>query len=404
MKMVHQLSVVALLFVTAVHAQKTYIPDDGFEQRLIDLGHDSGVLDDSVLTANINTITSLGLGAAGIVDLTGIEDFTNVKTLDCSSNMLTTLDLSNNVLLEHLNCKINQLTSIDVSYHSGLKALECAENELTTLDLTNNINLKILGCIDNQLTSINTTNNALLESILCNSNQLSSLDVSNNTNLEVLGCASNLLSNIDVSSNTLLTHFYCSHNQITSIDVSANTALEVLDSYENQLTSIDLSQNLNLTEFSCHVNNISDLNLANGNNLNMIRLVTLDNPNLYCIQVDDKDYSIDNWNATSSMGYFNIDGLSGFSEDCSEPIGLEEEEVLKTNAAYPNPARLSLHLDSPNNGTYAIYTIQGNEMVQHGHLKPGKNTIPLTPLNNGMYLLKTNTNSGQVRTQKIIKH
>ena len=34
-------------------AQNTYVPDNNFEQALIDLGYDD-VLDDSVLTANIS--------------------------------------------------------------------------------------------------------------------------------------------------------------------------------------------------------------------------------------------------------------------------------------------------------------------------------------------------------------
>ena len=53
-------------------AQKTYVPDNNFEQALIDLGYDD-VLDDSVLTASIDTVTSLSIMSMGITDLTGIE-------------------------------------------------------------------------------------------------------------------------------------------------------------------------------------------------------------------------------------------------------------------------------------------------------------------------------------------
>ena len=54
---------VAILFVVLLtssflFAQKTYVPDDKFEQALIDLGYDT-TLDDSVLTANISGVTSL---------------------------------------------------------------------------------------------------------------------------------------------------------------------------------------------------------------------------------------------------------------------------------------------------------------------------------------------------------
>ena len=58
--------------------QQTYVPDDNFEQELINLGYDS-VLDDSVLTSSIDTITYLNVSYKQISDLTGIEDFINLN-------------------------------------------------------------------------------------------------------------------------------------------------------------------------------------------------------------------------------------------------------------------------------------------------------------------------------------
>ena len=70
-------------------SQNTYIPDDNFEQALINLGYDSGPIDDYVPTSNINSITDLNIFNKNISDLTGIEDFTSLKVLDCGSNNLT---------------------------------------------------------------------------------------------------------------------------------------------------------------------------------------------------------------------------------------------------------------------------------------------------------------------------
>jgi hypothetical protein len=39
-------------------AQQTYVPDDAFEQELIDIGLDN-ILDDSVLTNNISSLDTL---------------------------------------------------------------------------------------------------------------------------------------------------------------------------------------------------------------------------------------------------------------------------------------------------------------------------------------------------------
>ena len=86
---------VAILFIVLltssfVFAQKTYVPDDKFEQALIDLGYDT-TLDDSVLTANISGVTSLNVGEKEISDLTGIEAFAALTQLECWNNQLTSL-------------------------------------------------------------------------------------------------------------------------------------------------------------------------------------------------------------------------------------------------------------------------------------------------------------------------
>ena len=58
----------ALLTSSFVFSQKTYVPDDKFEQALIDLGYDT-TLDDSVLTANISSVTTLDVNNKEISDL-----------------------------------------------------------------------------------------------------------------------------------------------------------------------------------------------------------------------------------------------------------------------------------------------------------------------------------------------
>ena len=110
-----------LLFITSsfVFAQNTYVPDDKFEQALIDLGYDT-TLDDYVLTANISGVTSLNIGEKEISDLTGIEAFVALKDLRCHNNKLTSLDVSSNTALVELHCRYNQLTSLDVSANTAL--------------------------------------------------------------------------------------------------------------------------------------------------------------------------------------------------------------------------------------------------------------------------------------------
>ena len=66
------------LFTSVLIGQTTYVPDDNFEQALIDLGYDD-VIDDYVLTANISGVTTLYVGSKEIADLMGIEAFTALE-------------------------------------------------------------------------------------------------------------------------------------------------------------------------------------------------------------------------------------------------------------------------------------------------------------------------------------
>jgi len=164
-----------------VFGQTTLIPDPNFEQALIDLGYDS-VSDGSVLTANIDNITSLGVSGDSISDLTGIEAFTALTYLNCKINQLTSLDVSQNTALTYLDCQSNQLTSLDVSQVVALTLLDCSYNQLISLDVSQHTVLFWLDCFSNALTSLDVSNNTALYSLDCQGNQLTCLNVKNGNN------------------------------------------------------------------------------------------------------------------------------------------------------------------------------------------------------------------------------
>ena len=107
------LFLIFLCFPFFGYAQKTYIPDDAFEQVLINLDLDD-VFDDSVFTSAVDTVKVMYLSYEGITDLTGIEDFFLLSELFCNDNQIINLDLSNNSNLVELNCNDNLLSSLDV--------------------------------------------------------------------------------------------------------------------------------------------------------------------------------------------------------------------------------------------------------------------------------------------------
>ena len=165
-------------------SQQTYVPDNSFEQELINLGYDN-VLDDSVLTINIDTVTQLTVSFKNITDITGIEDFTALTDLYCGYNQLISFDISHNIALTDLSCWGNQLTNLDISQNTALTYLHCNSNQLTSLDVSNNTALTNLQCSDNLITNLNLSQNTALTSVMCFGNQLSCLNVRNGNNINI---------------------------------------------------------------------------------------------------------------------------------------------------------------------------------------------------------------------------
>ena len=136
------------------YAQKTYIPDDAFEQALINLDLDD-VFDDSVYTAAVDTVIALYLSNNGISDLTGIKDFSQLTDLFCNANQIINLDLTNNSNLVELNCNNNLLTSLDLrnGNNSGLWYFTAVNNPQLYCIAVNDIAyanynwLKDIGCV-----------------------------------------------------------------------------------------------------------------------------------------------------------------------------------------------------------------------------------------------------------------
>ncbi|WCO01398.1 T9SS type A sorting domain-containing protein [Psychroserpens ponticola] len=331
------------------HYGETYVPDDNFEQALIDLGYDTGVLDDYVPTANINTVTNLNVDSNSISDLTGIEGFVALTDLSCYNNSLSSLDVSSNTALTFLVCSFNSLSSLDISSNTALTFLACHSNSLT------------------------------------------SIDVSNNTALESLSCTNNSISSLDVSTNTALRFLFCHDNSINSLDISNNIALVSLFCYDNNLTGLDLINNTLLEYLDCNNNNLISLNIKNGNNTIITTFNATGNPNLSCIEVDDAAYSTTNWT--------NVDMASIFSEDCAT---LSLESINEhTFSVYPNPVNNELNISSTTNGHYNILNVNGQTLKQ-GVLVNGNNNINLSQLKSGLYFLNIKNDTGSI-LKKVIK-
>ena len=102
------------------YSQSTYIPDDVFEQTLIDLGYDSGALNNYVETAILDKITYLDISNKKIKDLTGIEGFINLQTLIYDDSLIKILKESKKDTFIKLVNKNNTINELNVSRSSNL--------------------------------------------------------------------------------------------------------------------------------------------------------------------------------------------------------------------------------------------------------------------------------------------
>ena len=372
--MISRFSFLMFIVFCSLNAQQTYVPDDNFEQALIDLGYDN-VLDDYVLTNNIESITDLNLYNKSISDLTGIQDFLSLTRLDLTENLLQYIDLSINVNLDRLYIDRNQLTNLNLNNNVNLSRLNVSRNQLTNLDLSSNHNLQSLDCEQNNLTELDLTNNLNITSLNLRSNNLLFLDLGNNVNLD---------------------WFDVSQNQLTNLNLSNNHNIRTLFCYQNDLVELDISNLFDLAALYCSGNQLESLNLKNGNNGELYILHAETNPNLFCIDVDDAEYSETYWRDF-------VDPWASFSEDC-ENMGIMSQE--KNNISiYPNPVENTLTVENQDLTINKINLIDVNgKTVFTKSLNTNPIKLNLKSYQKGIYFLQLLSGEKIIQTEKILRN
>ncbi|WP_397447563.1 hypothetical protein [Polaribacter sp. R77954] len=197
------------------------IPDENFEAILIEKGIDSdGIVNQQMLKSDAEKVTKLSLNGANINTLDGIEAFVNLKRLEADANNLTTLDVSNNVLLDTISLTSNRLIEIEgLEKAQNLTWLSLSWNYFTEFTLDND-NVKNFLIDHNDLTSLEIAHASKLESAVLNLNQISDLDFSNSPLLKVLVFSANKVQTINLENNVNLEYIYGSSNLLTQFDIS----------------------------------------------------------------------------------------------------------------------------------------------------------------------------------------
>ena len=148
--------------VTGVAINENTFPDANFRSYVSSSDRDTN-RDGYLSVSEIAAVTSINVYNKNIASLEGIEYFTAMTILDCRKNQLTSLDLSKNTALVNLDCGNNQLATLDVSQNPALSTLYCNNNQLTSLDVSHNPSLKNFSCFMNRISLDNM--DALVESM-----------------------------------------------------------------------------------------------------------------------------------------------------------------------------------------------------------------------------------------------
>ena len=249
-------------------------PNNNFRNALLTL-YPKGYL----TTSQLQNLTSLNVSGKSISNLTGVDKLTYLKTLNCSSNSLTSLPTLPSSLTT-LDCHSNQITSY-TDFPTSLQSLNCASNKfsgtfsltsrsnLKTLDVSSNPSITTLNCYNNALTSLSVSGCSALTTLDCHNNQLTSLGTLPSS-LQSLNCASNNFSGImltdrsnlktlDVSNNPSLTDLNCYNNSLTSLNMSGCSALTTIRCQNNALTSISASGCSAMVLLNCSSNSLTSL-------------------------------------------------------------------------------------------------------------------------------------------------
>lgn len=273
------------------------IPDANFKAYLvgnptINTNSDSEI---SIAEAQAftGTISATGLG---ITDLTGIEAFVSITTLEVNSNSLTSLDVSNNTNLTRLHCADNQITQLDVSNIPLLNQVHCQNNQLEELNIANgrgaaftymkSYNNPNLTCIQVDAGTVPPDNVGLydvgwtrdLETRVVEdcSTSITYVTIPDANFKSYLVGNSAINTDYDQEISVAEAQAVTGALDVSSLAISDLTGIEAfinlteLDCSDNAIAVLDVSTITGLTNLNCHDNNIANLNVQGTS------LVTLD--------------------------------------------------------------------------------------------------------------------------------
>lgn len=284
-----------------------------------------------------------------ITDITGLEYFTSLETLNLKYNTvsdakpiegistLQVLILGENPISSINLDKLGELTDlrlygtniseIDLSKTPKLESLYLQRTKVSKVDLTplQSLDQALINNCSN-LSEIKASNLPSLTRLDAVKGNLTSFEISDCPSLRELHLNSNKLTSIKLNNLAMLMLLNIYDNQLTSIDVSNLPFLMRLFVYDNQLTSIDLSANVMLREFRASNNPLTEVNLST--NANLVSLELENMSKMKTLNIKNGFY--DEWESE----YLIVDGNTALEKVITDP-GAEFELVKKLFANNP---------------------------------------------------------------------
>ncbi|MFT6137796.1 MAG: Leucine-rich repeat (LRR) protein [Salibacteraceae bacterium] len=391
----------------------------------------------STFTGDINCTNQ------SISDLTGLEAFTALDQLFCNSNALSTIDVTANTLLTRLDFNNNNVSTIDLSANNLLKSLNSQSNQLQSLNLSANIDLEQVDIRNNPVTSLDIVNNVALIDLNCRNTSISSLNTASNVNLAYLVCDQNSINSLDFSSNINLLEIFCNDNLLTSLNLANgnNSSVNYLDATNNSnLTCIQVDDVAYSTtnwmqidpssSFSTDCSVIVLINSITVQGQAGVSTITTQGGTLQIeadvlpANADDGTYT---WSVFNQTGSATIDAnglltastngivsVTATANDASgetgsmivtisnQDLGINENAVNALVKLYPNPVQNELFVESKDEQITEMTILDYSGRVVKVITNTNANSIDVSELNQGVYLLKVSTGNG-VSTKRFIK-
>jgi len=203
--------------------------------------HPTEILDNiflSCISGEVNTLkASWGDTEITGVNITDVEselthEYTSLYNNNIKSVILGTEDSSN---IESLILHDNSILFANVSNFPDLIIFHCYNNLLTSIDITENLSLERIQFTNNQLTSINLIYNAALIEVNLNLNQIDYITLDNNPNIENLNLSSNLLTTLDLEANHLIKTLNVNNNELVLLEIVGLTLIESIELNNNNI-------------------------------------------------------------------------------------------------------------------------------------------------------------------------